>query len=274
MLALLMLVILAWTPAIGKGVAIYFKLQAGDLADLLGGGWVSIDPSGFLSFIEMQRFFVFSILAIIGAGLIATDRRDNGLSLYFSRPLGLRSYVGGKAAIILFYYFMVTLFPAWALCLYSYWIAPDANSLDLLLLTPLRLLLFCVSTGLSISLVLLAFSSLGTRSIFVMVWWTIMVMGTEVIATFERLGSPFELLFVDDGSNDGTHDTLERVIRQDPRIRALRHARRANCANAAPDHARRETTSWVLRSLSSRADSLSPPSRWRIPYRLIVNPFV
>ena len=181
---LLMLVILAWGPAFGKGVAIYFKLKAGDIADLLGGDWVSIDPAGFLSFLETQRFFVFAILAIIGAGLIATDRRDNGLSLYFSRPLGLKDYVGGKAAIILFYYFMVTLFPALALCLYSYLIAPDANSMDLLLFTPLRILIFCTATGLSISLVLLAFSSLGTRSIFVMVWWTIMVMGTEVISAF------------------------------------------------------------------------------------------
>lgn len=181
---LLLLVILAWGPAFGKGVAIYFKLKAGDVADLLGGSWVSIDPSGFLSFLETQRFFVFAILAIIGAGLIATDRRDNGLSLYFSRPLGLKSYVGGKAAIIMFYYFMVTLFPALALCLYSYLIAPDADSLDLLVFTPLRILFFCSATGMSISLVLLAFSSLGTRSIFVMVWWTIMVMGTEVISAF------------------------------------------------------------------------------------------
>jgi len=181
---LLLLVILAWFPAIAKGVVIYFKLKAGDLADLLGGGWASIEPSGFLSFLEMQRFFVFAILAIIGAGLIATDRRDNGLSLYFSRPLGLNSYVGGKAAIIMFYYFLMTLFPVWALCLFSYLIAPDATGMDMLLLTPLRAALFCLPAGLSISLVLLAFSSLGTRSIFVMVWWTIMVMGTEVISAF------------------------------------------------------------------------------------------
>ena len=51
----LLLVLAAWVPAIVKGGIIYFKLKAGDVADLLGGGWVSIEPSGFLSFLEMQR---------------------------------------------------------------------------------------------------------------------------------------------------------------------------------------------------------------------------
>ena len=37
--------------------------------------------------VESQRFFVFLFTAIMGASLIARDRRENGLSLYFSRPL-------------------------------------------------------------------------------------------------------------------------------------------------------------------------------------------
>ena len=186
---LLLLVLLAWVPAIVKGGTIYFKLRAGEIADLLGGGWTSIEPAGFLAFMEGQRFFVFVLLAIIGAGLVANDRRDNGLSLYFSRPLGLASYVGGKSLIILFYYCLVTLFPVYALCLFAYLIAPGATGMDMLLLTPLRATLYCLPAGLSISLVLLAFSSLGTRSIFVMVWWTIMVSGTETMgAIAEGLG--------------------------------------------------------------------------------------
>ena len=45
---LLLLVLLAWVPAIVKGGIIYFKLKAGDLIDLVGGGWTSIEPEGFL----------------------------------------------------------------------------------------------------------------------------------------------------------------------------------------------------------------------------------
>jgi ABC-2 type transport system permease protein len=183
---LLVLLLMGLVPAIVKGGIIYFKLKAGDIADLLGGGWTSIEPEGFLAFIEGQRFFVFVFLAIVGAGLVATDRRDNGLSLYFSRPLGLNSYIGGKALIVIFYYCLVTLFPTYALCVFSYLIAPEAAGLDLLLLTPLRATVYCLLAGGSISLVLLAFSSLGKRSIFVMVWWTIMVSGTETIAAIAQ----------------------------------------------------------------------------------------
>jgi len=178
---LMLLLIAAWVPAIVKAVMIYVKLRAGNLADLLGGGWSSIDAGGFLTFIEGQRFFVFVLLAIIGAGLIANDRRDNGLSLYFSRPLGLKAYVGGKGLVIMFFYGTVTLLPVYGLCLFAYLIAPDAAGLNLLLLTPLRATLYFVLSGASISLVLLAFSSLGKRSIFVMVWWAILVSGTETI---------------------------------------------------------------------------------------------
>ena len=53
----------AWVPAIVKGGIIYFKLKAGELTDLLGGGWTSIEPAGFLGFLERQRFFVFVLPA-------------------------------------------------------------------------------------------------------------------------------------------------------------------------------------------------------------------
>ncbi|MBK6735046.1 MAG: hypothetical protein IPG61_13365 [bacterium] len=186
---LLLLVLLAWVPAIVKGGIIYFKLKAGNLMDLVGGSWTSIEPEGFLRFMEGQRFFVFVLLAITGAGLIASDRRENGMSLYFSRPLGLLDYIGGKALTIVTFYCLVTLAPVCVLCLFSYLVAPGATGADLLFMTPLRSLVYCLLAGGSISLVLLAFSSLGTRSIFVMVWWTILVSGTETIgAIAEGLG--------------------------------------------------------------------------------------
>ena len=183
---MILLVLATWIPTVVKAVMIWVKIKAGNLVDIFSGGWGSIDPQGFLSFLEGQRWAVFVLMALVGAGLIAADRRDNGLSLYFSRPLGLKSYIGGKGLIILFYYFVVTLFPVYALCLFSYLLAPDAGGVDLLLLTPLRATVYCLLSGASLSLILLAFSSMGKRSIFVMVWWTIVVMGTEAFGNIAK----------------------------------------------------------------------------------------
>jgi undecaprenyl-phosphate 4-deoxy-4-formamido-L-arabinose transferase len=44
----------------------------------------------------------------------------------------------------------------------------------------------------------------------------------RTIAALEPLDRSFELLFVDDGSSDGTFATLERVHAGDPRVRAVR----------------------------------------------------
>src|SRR5262249_45424507 len=45
------------------------------------------------------------------------------------------------------------------------------------------------------------------------------------VAALERLDRRFELIFVDDGSTDGTFATLERLHAADPRVRAIRFKR-------------------------------------------------
>ena len=55
----LLLLVVAWVPAIVKGGIIYFKLKAGDMVDLVGGDWTSIEPAGFLNYLDKQHFFVF-----------------------------------------------------------------------------------------------------------------------------------------------------------------------------------------------------------------------
>ena len=183
---LLFMLFFAWGPAIGKGVFIYVKLKAGDLADLLGGGWTSIEPAGFLEFLGWQHFAVFALLAVVGADLIAADRRDNGMSLDFSRPLGLRDYLLGKALVLVSFYSLVTLVPALVLAVFTYLIAPEASGMSTLLLIPARLILYCLLTGTSMALVLLAFSAVGKRPIYVMIWWSVMVMGSKTLAAIAR----------------------------------------------------------------------------------------
>ena len=47
----------------------------------------------------------------------------------------------------------------------------------------------------------------------------------RVIGALDPLGRPFELVFVDDGSTDGTFAALERIHSTDPRVRAVRFKR-------------------------------------------------
>jgi len=47
----------------------------------------------------------------------------------------------------------------------------------------------------------------------------------RVVAALDPLGRPFELVFVDDGSSDGTFAALERIHSTDPRVRAVRFKR-------------------------------------------------
>jgi ABC-type transport system involved in multi-copper enzyme maturation permease subunit len=176
------LLALAWLPAVIKAAGIYGRARTGDLLESIGvGGFGAISAAGFLSFVEGQRFFVFLLTMILGAGLIARDRRENGLALYFSRPLGLVDYLAGKSLIVLGGYLAVTLAPVLLLCLFSYLIVPDASGVELLLWTPLRMIVFCGVTGLGLSLILLALSSLATRTVLVVVWWAVLCLGGEMV---------------------------------------------------------------------------------------------
>src|SRR4051794_2771313 len=47
----------------------------------------------------------------------------------------------------------------------------------------------------------------------------------RAIAALEGLGRPFEIVYVDDGSTDGTFAALERLHGADPRVRAVRFKR-------------------------------------------------
>jgi glycosyltransferase involved in cell wall biosynthesis len=50
-------------------------------------------------------------------------------------------------------------------------------------------------------------------------------LSSRVIAAMDRMGEPFELLFVDDGSRDRTPDILRQLAARDPRVRVVRFTR-------------------------------------------------
>jgi hypothetical protein len=138
----LLLLVLAWIPAVVKGTIIYLKARTGNLLDLLGGGWASL----------------------------------------------MFDYIAGKTLIVLFYYLCVTLFPVYALCVFGYLVSAGTTGVNTLVVIPLQTTLFCLLAGVGMSLVLLAFSSVGKQTIFITVWWTILFMGSAAISALFAAG--------------------------------------------------------------------------------------
>jgi glycosyltransferase involved in cell wall biosynthesis len=67
-----------------------------------------------------------------------------------------------------------------------------------------------------------------------------------IVAELERSGRSFEILPVDDGSTDGTRDTLDRLAARDPRIRPLHHSRNRGRGAALRTGFARACGRWVV----------------------------
>jgi len=75
--------------------------------------FLKVDPKYFSSYFtnEFLLFMIVLLMVFCGAGLISDDLKYNSLQLYFSRPIKKNDYFMGKAAVIAFFIFIVTLIP-------------------------------------------------------------------------------------------------------------------------------------------------------------------
>src|SRR5258708_848347 len=70
---------------------------------------------------------------------------------------------------------------------------------------------------------------------------TVEELGARVAAVLDSLGVPFEVLFVDDGSRDGTAERVRAAHGRDPRVKLLRLRRnfgKAAALSAGVEHSR------------------------------------
>ncbi|MDG3007025.1 ABC transporter permease [Paludisphaera mucosa] len=125
----------------------------------------------YAQFFQVQLFFSFLLVMIVGPDLISQDLRFNALPLYLSRPLRRVDYFLGKFGVIAAFLLAVTLVPA----VLAYLIGL-AFSLDPAMLRDTwRVLAASVAISLivtaSTGLLMLAFSSLSRNSRYVTAMW-------------------------------------------------------------------------------------------------------
>jgi ABC-2 type transport system permease protein len=93
--------------------------MGGDFRKLL-----AIDASFFLTFMKVQSVFSVLLAALAGPGLIAPDLGNQGLGLYFSRPISRLEYALAKMAALVWLLSLVTWVPGLALFLMQVSMAP------------------------------------------------------------------------------------------------------------------------------------------------------
>jgi len=102
-------------PAFVYLVGIYISERIEDFNFMIREGTelFSVNPAYFKNYMtnEFLLFMIVMIMVFCGAGLISDDLKYNSLQLYFSRPLKKGHYFLGKASVIVFFLFMVTLVP-------------------------------------------------------------------------------------------------------------------------------------------------------------------
>ncbi len=93
--------------------------MGGDFRKLL-----AIDEMFFLTFMKVQSVFSVLLAALAGPGLIAPDLGNQGLALYFSRPISRLEYALAKMAALVWLLSLVTWVPGLALFLMQVSMAP------------------------------------------------------------------------------------------------------------------------------------------------------
>src|SRR6266511_944560 len=100
------LLLAAWLPFLVRAIQIYASANFQQVA------FLAPTPQMFREFLDQQELFVFIVSIMIGAGLIADDRRANALQIYLSKPLTRVEYIAGKLITLAIVLTFVTWLPA------------------------------------------------------------------------------------------------------------------------------------------------------------------
>jgi ABC-type transport system involved in multi-copper enzyme maturation permease subunit len=160
-------------PALVFLVGIYLSERLDDFSLMIGESSeiLRVNPSFFKTYLsnEFLMFMVTIILVLAGAGLIADDLKFNSLQLYFSRPIRKLDYFMGKASILAFYLFMLTLVPGLVLYLMKIVFSGSLKFVGEHPLLPLSIIGFSVLLTMFFSFYTLLLSSVSKNRRYVII---------------------------------------------------------------------------------------------------------
>jgi ABC-type transport system involved in multi-copper enzyme maturation permease subunit len=188
-------------PALGMMIAVYVVLQVIAQGDLPAGA--STLAAGFLQQVGPDFYFLFFKIhastflllwgAFVGADLIAGDRKTRALELYFTRPLGRFSYLGGKFCTLAFFLLLTTFVPGLLIWLFAVSIAPEEEGsmvvsqyLEATRHVPMAILYYSLIMTTSTCTLVLALSSLGKSWILVGALWGGYFLFSQIIYNIVR----------------------------------------------------------------------------------------
>ena len=131
--------------------------------------------------IPVPSSLLIALVAIFGgSGLIATDLKNNALSLYLSKPISWIDYLIGKCAVIGILIGCLTLVPGLLLFL-EHALLTDTPFLKESYWIPLSIVVYSVVIMLSSSLLMLLFSSLTSNPRYAIIGFCAVWFGSPVI---------------------------------------------------------------------------------------------
>ncbi len=151
----------------------------------VGLTFIRIDSEFFQKFLfriyPFPSTFIVALVAVFGgSGLIATDLKNNVLSLYLSKPISWIDYLMGKFAAIGILLACLTLVPGLLLFLEQALLAGTAFLKDNYWV-PFSIIVYSVVIILSTGLLILLFSSLTTNSRYAIIGFSAVWFGSIVV---------------------------------------------------------------------------------------------
>ena len=148
---------------------------------------LSFSRNSFFRLAPIPSAMLIALIAIFGgSGLIATDLKNNALSLYLSKPLSWIDYLIGKFAVIGILLGSLTLVPGLLLFLEQALLA-DGSFLKENYWLPFSIIAYSVLLILSASLLMLLFSSLTSNPRYATIGFCAIWFGSPVIQQLLRL---------------------------------------------------------------------------------------